>query len=206
MSPSTFHDVNTLGDDAVVAYIGDFLSSDESQRIFTQLRDEIPWEQHVVRLFGRSHPAPRLSSWHGDPGAIYTYSSLQLNPRAWTPLLTDLRQRVSAAANTPFNCALLNYYRDGQDGMGWHSDDEPELGRNPCIASLSLGSARRFILRHKMRSDLPTYEYQLGDGDLLIMGGATQHGWKHQVPKTRRPNGPRINITFRYIHLEEGTQ
>ena len=90
--------------------------------------------------------------------------------------------------------------------MGWHSDDEPELGRDPCIASLSLGSERRFLLRHKTQSNLPTYEYLLGDGDLLIMDGETQHHWKHQIPKTRRPVGPRINITFRYVHVKRNQE
>ena len=187
--------------DAEVAHYPGFLRDGERQSIFTQLRDMTPWEQHVVRLFGQSHPAPRLSAWHGDPGATYTYSGLQLSPQPWTPQLDQLRQRISALTSKPFNSALLNYYRDGSDGMGWHSDDEPELGRDPCIASLSLGSERRFLLRHKTQSNLPTYEYLLGDGDLLIMDGETQHHWKHQIPKTRRPVGPRINITFRYVHV-----
>jgi len=187
--------------DAEVSHYPGFLRDAERQSIFDQLRDTTPWEQHVVRLFGRSHPAPRLSAWYGDPGATYTYSGLQLSPQPWTPLLDQLRQRVSTLTSKPFNSALLNYYRDGADGMGWHSDDEPELGRDPCIASLSLGSERRFLLRHKTQSNLPTSQYLLGDGDLLIMQGKTQHYWKHQIPKTRRPVGPRINITFRYVHV-----
>ena len=187
--------------DAEVSHYPGFLRDAERQSIFDQLRDTTPWEQHVVRLFGRSHPAPRLSAWYGDPGATYTYSGLQLSPQPWTPLLDQLRQRVSTLTSKPFNSALLNYYRDGSDGMGWHSDDEPELGRDPCIASLSLGSERRFLLRHKTQSNLPTSQYLLGDGDLLIMQGKTQHYWKHQIPKTRRPVGPRINITFRYVHV-----
>ncbi len=187
--------------DAEVSHYPGFLRDAERQSIFDQLRDTTPWEQHVVRLFGRSHPAPRLSAWYGDQGATYTYSGLRLSPQPWTPQLDQLRQRVSALTSKPFNSALLNYYRDGSDGMGWHSDDEPELGRDPCIASLSLGSERRFLLRHKTQSNLPTHEYLLGDGDLLIMDGETQHHWKHQIPKTRRPVGPRINITFRYVHM-----
>lgn len=187
--------------DAEVSHYPGFLRDAERQSIFDQLRDTTPWEQHVVRLFGRSHPAPRLSAWYGDPDATYTYSGLQLSPQPWTPLLNQLRQRVSTLTSKPFNSALLNYYRDGADGMGWHSDDEPELGRDPCIASLSLGSERRFLLRHKTQSNLPTSQYLLGDGNLLIMQGKTQHYWKHQIPKTRRPVGPRINITFRYVHV-----
>ena len=192
--------------DAEVSHYPGFLRDAERQSIFNQLRDTTPWEQHVVRLFGRSHPAPRLSAWYGDPGATYTYSGLRLSPQPWTPQLDRMRQRVSALTSKPFNSALLNYYRDGSDGMGWHSDDEPELGRDPCIASLSLGSERRFLLRHKTQSNLPTYEYLLGDGDLLIMDGETQHHWKHQIPKTRRPVGPRINITFRYVHVKRNQE
>ncbi len=192
--------------DADILHITDFLPAEERLCAFGQLREDIPWEQHVVRLFGRSHPAPRLSSWHGDTGAAYAYSGLRLEPRAWTPLLNDLRQRISQRIDAPFNCALLNYYRDGSDSMGWHSDDEPELGRNPCIASLSLGAARRFLLRHKRRRDVATCQYLLGDGDLFVMRGTTQHNWKHQIPKTQRPVGERINITFRYISSEEDTR
>ena len=192
--------------DAEVSHCPGFLRDAERHSIFNQLRDTTPWEQHVVRLFGRSHPAPRLSAWYGDQGATYTYSGLRLSPQPWTPQLDQLRQRVSALTSKPFNSALLNYYRDGSDGMGWHSDDEPELGRDPCIASLSLGSERRFLLRHKTQSNLPTYEYLLGDGDLLIMDGETQHHWKHQIPKTRRPVGPRINITFRYVHVKRNQE
>ena len=187
--------------DAEVAHYPEFLRDGERQSVFDQLRDTTPWEQHMVRLFGRSHPAPRLSAWYGDPGTTYTYSGLRLSPQPWTPLLNRLRQRVSTLISKPFNSALLNYYRDGADGMGWHSDDEPELGRDPCIASLSLGSERRFLLRHKTQSNLPTSQYLLGNGDLLIMQGKTQHYWKHQIPKTRRPVGARINITFRYVHV-----
>ena len=187
--------------DAEVAHHRNFLSEKERLPAFGQLRDLTPWEQHVVRLFGRSHPAPRLSAWYGDPGATYSYSGLKLSPQPWTPLLDQLRQRISTLVSMPFNSALLNYYRHGADGMGWHSDDEPELGRDPCIASLSLGSERRFLLRHKTQSNLPTSQYLLGNGDLLIMQGKTQHYWKHQIPKTRRPVGARINITFRYVHV-----
>ena len=188
--------------DAEVAHHRNFLSEEERLPAFGQLRDLTPWEQHVVRLFGRSHPAPRLSAWYGDPGATYSYSGLKLSPQPWTPLLDQLRQRISTLVSMPFNSALLNYYRHGADGMGWHSDDEPELGRDPCIASLSLGSERRFLMRHKTRSDLPTCQYVLGDGDLFTMRGPTQHHWKHQIPKTRRPVGERINITFRYVYAE----
>jgi alkylated DNA repair dioxygenase AlkB len=189
--------------DADLVHCPSFLLPIEATHTFVRLRDEIEWQQHVIQLFGRAVATPRLSSWHGDPDAHYTYSGLTLAPRPWSPLLTALRQRLSAECDTLFNSALLNYYRDGSDGMGWHSDDEKELGREPCIASLSLGATRRFLLRHKTRKDLHTLEFQLGHGDLFIMRGRTQHCWKHQLPKTRRPTGERINITFRHIQPNE---
>lgn len=189
--------------DADLLYLPNFLAPAEATGTFTRLRDEIAWQQHVVQLFGRAVNAPRLSAWHGDSGASYTYSGLALEPQPWPPLLADLRRRVNEASSAPFNSALLNLYRDGNDGMGWHSDDEKELGPEPCIASLSLGAKRRFLLRHKTRKDLKTCEFLLGHGDLFIMRGRTQQYWKHQVPKTRRPKGERINITFRQIQLNE---
>lgn len=189
--------------DADLVHRPNFLSPTEATHTFVCLRDEIEWQQHTIQLFGRAVAAPRLSSWHGDSDAHYTYSGLTLAPSPWSPLLAALRQRLSAECSTLFNSALLNYYRAGSDGMGWHSDNEKELGLEPCIASLSLGAKRRFLLRHKTRRDLSTLEFQLGHGDLFIMRGRTQHCWKHQVPKTRRPTGERINITFRHIQPNE---
>ncbi len=189
--------------DAELLHLPNFLSATEAECTFIRLRDEIPWQQHTIQLFGRAVNAPRLSSWHGDAGALYTYSGLVLEPQPWSAPLVDLRRRISEETAAFFNSALLNYYRDGSNSMGWHSDDEKELGSEPCIASLSLGAKRRFLLRHKTRKDLATLEFQLGDGDLFVMRGRTQHHWKHQVPKTRRPSGERINITFRHIQLNE---
>lgn len=152
----------------------------------------------MIVLYGRSISSPRLSAWHGDSDAVYRYSGLRLEPAPWTPILLDVRERVEALAAARFNSVLLNLYRDGQDSMGWHSDDEPELGRNPLIASISLGAARRFLLQHKKRR--LRLEWLLEDGDVLVLGGTTQHCWRHHVPKIRQPMGPRINLTFRWIH------
>ncbi len=170
----------------------------ESARLFAALHRETAWQQPVIVLYGRSINSPRLSAWHGDPDAVYRYSGLRLEPMPWTPTLLDVRERVEALAVARFNSVLLNLYRDGQDSMGWHSDDEPELGRNPVIASISLGAARRFLLQHKKRR--LRLEWSLEDGDMLVLGGTTQHCWRHHVPKTRQPVGPRINLTFRWIH------
>lgn len=172
-------------------------TSAESAHLFAVLRQETPWRQHVITLYGRSIASPRLSAWYGDPGAVYSYSGLRLEPLPWTPTLCGVRERVEALASARFNSVLLNLYRDGQDSMGWHSDDEPELGRNPVIASVSFGAARRFLLQHKKRR--LRVELLLEDGDVLVLGGTTQHCWRHHVPKTRQPVGSRINLTFRAI-------
>ena len=159
----------------------------ESARLFAALHRETAWQQPVIVLYGRSINSPRLSAWHGDPDAVYRYSGLRLEPMPWTPTLLDMRERVEALAVARFNSVLLNLYRDGQDSMGWHSDDEPELGRNPVIASISLGARRRFLLQHKKRR--LRLEWSLEDGDMLVLGGTTQHYWRHHVPKTRPTGG-----------------
>ena len=164
-----------------------------------RLERELTWERHRVRIFGREHLTPRGCAWHGDPGAVYHYSGNELLPQAWTPGLQELRQQVEAAAGTRFNSVLCNRYADGSQSMGWHSDDEADLGPDPTIASLSLGSARRFLLRHRHDAQQPRLECPLGNGDLLVMAGTLQRDWQHQVPKTAKPVGLRINLTFRTI-------
>ncbi|WP_255839358.1 alpha-ketoglutarate-dependent dioxygenase AlkB family protein [Pseudomonas benzenivorans] len=163
-----------------------------------QLLAQTPWQQPQVRLYGRVHPVPRLVAWYGDEDAAYRYSGLQHRPLPWTPLLAQIRQRLQATVGQALNGVLLNYYRDGNDSMGWHSDDEAELGANPVIVSLNLGGARRFDLRRKGQSRIE-HSLRLEHGSLLVMAGPTQHYWQHQVAKTRRPCAPRLNLTFRLI-------
>jgi alkylated DNA repair dioxygenase AlkB len=175
----------------------EFLALSERAALIDALREEIPWEQHYVRLFGRKRASPRLSCWIGDPDAVYTYSRVRFEPRPWTPTLLELRTRVERACEAHFNSVLANRYRSGADSMGFHSDDEPELGPEPVIASLSLGATRRFVLKHRtraLRRELP-----LGDGSLLVMRGSTQRCWQHAVPREVRVGGERINLTFRWI-------
>jgi alkylated DNA repair dioxygenase AlkB len=167
--------------------------------VLQDLIDHIPWRQETIRLFGRVCDQPRLIAWHGDPGAAYRYSGLRLEPTAWTPLLADLRDRVGAAAGAAFNAVLLNYYRDGRDSMGLHSDDEPELGPEPVIASLSLGAERRMVFRHRTERSLRPVRLALPAGSLLVMRGATQANWKHGIEKQSGACGPRVNLTFRRI-------
>ena len=172
----------------------------EADALFAELRDTVDWRQEAVLIFGQRRLVPRLVAWHGDPDARYTYSGTDHEPEPWLPALERIRDRVVALTGTQFNAVLLNLYRDGRDGMGWHADDEPELGPNPVIASVSLGAERRFCLRHRRRKDRKL-DLPLPHGSLLCMGGATQHHWVHALPKTQRPVGERINLTFRRVQL-----
>ncbi len=171
----------------------------DNQALLQELIDDTPWQQQEITLFGKTWPQPRLVAWYGDPGASYTYSGLVQEPLPWTDTLNELRKQVEKAANHRFNSVLLNYYRDGSDSMGMHADDEPELGPEPVIASLSLGETRRLRFRHRSRREIKPFSLQLPPASLLIMAGTTQQNWKHGINKTRRPCGPRVNLTFRRI-------
>lgn len=161
------------------------------------LIDDTEWRQDRITVYGKSYLQPRLSAWYGD--LAYRYSGIRLEPRAWTPTLLEIKARVEALTGEPFNSVLLNYYRDQNDSMGMHSDDERELGRQPAIASLSLGEERTFLLRHKTRKDLKTVKLTLPPGSLLLMQGDTQQYWRHGINKERQSCGPRLNLTFRSI-------
>ena len=168
--------------------------------LFEILHRELHWRQESVTLFGKTHPQPRLAAWYGDQEAVYRYSGRRYDPRPWHPLLSALRTRLETLCGTPFNSVLANLYRDEQDCMGLHADDERELGPRPVIASLSLGEERLFCLRARRRDQRPrSLRIPLGSGSLLVMSGDTQRNWKHEVPRTRQPCGPRINLTFRQV-------
>lgn len=184
--------------DAELGLRAAWLDPATAQQWFAQLVAETPWQQPQIQLYGRRHPLPRLVACYGDDEASYRYSGLIHRPLPWTPLLAEIRQRLCESLGQPLNGVLLNYYRDGQDSMGWHSDDEAELGRNPLVASLNLGGTRRFDLRRKGYSRIE-HSLLLEAGSLLVMSGPTQHYWQHQVAKTRRPCAPRLNLTFRLI-------
>jgi alkylated DNA repair dioxygenase AlkB len=166
--------------------------------LFEQLRASIGWQQEQILIFGQRRLVPRLVAWHGDPDAAYAYSGTAHEPLPWTPLLRAIKSRVEMLTGHPFNSVLLNLYRDGRDGMGWHADDEEELGREPAIASVSFGEPRRFLLRHRRRPAARS-ELLLGNGAVVLMSGPTQHHYVHAVPKTARAAGARINLTFRRI-------
>lgn len=176
----------------------DWLEAEAADRLFDALRAGLPWSVHRIRLFGREVDSPRLSAWMGDPAAVYRYSGTVFTPHPWTAALASLRERLQAELGEPFNSVLANLYRDGQDAMGWHSDDEPELGPQPVIASISLGAERRFLLKHREDPALRTAQ-ALPHGSLLVMSGDTQRHYRHALPRTARPMGTRINLTFRQI-------
>lgn len=166
----------------------------EADAWLAQLGREIPWRQHRLRLFGRELDEPRLSCWMGE--AAYRYSGRTRAPEPWHPLVAEMRRRLEALCERPFNGVLLNLYRDGRDSMGWHADDEPELGPDPLIASVSLGAGRRFLLRH---GGGERRELMLEHGSLLVMAGEMQHHWQHALPRMAGVTEARINLTFRYL-------
>lgn len=185
--------------DAELSYLERLALAEPDVPILKRLIAEIPWRCEVVVMWGRRVPQPRLTAWYGDAGASYAYSGIELHPLPWTPLLLDIKTRIEQTASSSFNSVLLNYYRDHRDSVGFHSDDEPELGARPVIASLSLGAERTFILKHKKLKDTKPVQLRLASGSLLLMQGDTQRCWRHGVPKETRPCGPRVNLTFRQI-------
>ena len=187
-----------LPDNALIELIEGFVPADQRQALFNACVDAIPFESKTIRILGKNVLSPRLSAWVGDPGAVYRYSGTHNVPHPWPDVLAELRTRITAAADAPFNSVLCNLYRDGNDSMGMHSDSERELGQNPVIASLSLGAVRRFQLRHRKRRDA-RLDLDLPDGSLLIMRGELQHHYRHGVPKQPNVRGARLNLTFRYV-------
>lgn len=178
--------------------LAQFCDAADAADWFRRLHGEIVWERHRLNMFGREIDAPRLSSWIGDADAVYAYSRKTFVPQAWTPALLEIRDWLQALTSATFNSVLCNLYRDGNDAMGWHSDDEPELGAESVIASLSFGAVRKFRLRH--RSDASRrLDIDLPSGSVLLMAGSTQENYRHDLPRSKRITAPRINLTFRKI-------
>jgi alkylated DNA repair dioxygenase AlkB len=183
--------------DADVRYFAGAFAPD-ADALFEALRSEIPWETHRLRLFGRMIDSPRLSCWIGDPGTAYTYSGTRFEPHAWTPAVSSLRETLATRFGLRFNSVLANLYRDARDSMGWHSDAERELGLEPVIASLSFGAPRTFRFRSRATRKVAC-AIELAHGSLLVMRGATQRFYQHDLPKARGEIGERVNLTFRTI-------
>lgn len=185
--------------DADVRFMPAFYRKPLSGQYMQALLDEVAWRQEKIVIAGQEHLQPRLSAWYGDAGSSYVYSGLKLEPHAWTVTLLRIREDIEVATGHRFNSVLVNLYRNEQDSVGWHSDDERVLGENPVIASLSLGETRVFKLKHKTKKDQKAVSMELADGSLLVMAGTTQTFWRHAVNKERAAKGPRINLTFRNV-------
>jgi alkylated DNA repair dioxygenase AlkB len=175
-----------------------YLRPQEADRLFAELRDLHGWRQDHIRVYGKVHPLPRLHRWFAESNEPYRWSGIRMQPEPFPECLLQVRQQIDAECGIHFNTALGNFYRDGRDGVSWHADDEPELGPNPVIASLSLGATRRFLLRKKLDHS-ECVSFDLSHGSLLWMSGDTQQIWEHSVPKSARDTGLRINLTFRAI-------
>lgn len=179
-------------------YFSNAIDTDESKTYFKKLKETIDWGQDEIMMFGKKTKVPRLTSWYADPNVKYSYSGLELLPKQWTSELIELKSLAEKLSTHSFNSVLLNYYRDGADSMGWHSDDEKELGANPIIASLTFGYPRRFLIREKMDYKKKK-EIELEDGSLLVMRGDFQETYQHSIPKTKKLVGERLNLTFRKV-------
>jgi alkylated DNA repair dioxygenase AlkB len=195
-SPRVFDKIDIP--DADIRFMHRFCKPAQASYYFDRLACETPWTQPTLRVWGKEHVQPRFSCWYGDANAVYRFSGKTFRPCPWTATLQHLRQMVEAETGFGFNSVLLNLYRNGEDSIGMHSDNEPELGPMPVIASLSLGATRMFRLKHRKSLAAPI-SIALPDGSLLIMAGRTQECWLHGVAKERRDVGTRINLTFRRI-------
>jgi alkylated DNA repair dioxygenase AlkB len=170
------------------------------EQMLRRLLEQTIWRQEDVKVYGKVYQQPRLVALYADEGKRYDYSGLTMHPLPWTDLLREIKRRIEDCTDATFNAVFLNLYRDHNDSMGFHSDDEKELGKNPVIASLTFGATRTFILKHKFNKELPPVKIPLEAGTVLLMKGKTQHFWKHGVNKQTKPCGPRVNLTFRTLY------
>lgn len=192
--------------DAELRLCRSFLSQKDAEAAYEELRSDVDWQVESYVMYGREIPSPRLTAWFGDADSVYTYSGVRHEPAPWAsmPLIAGLRARVESVVGARFNSVLLNYYRDGRDGVAWHSDDEFELGVRPVIASLSLGVSRVFQLKHRERAELERVDIELTGGSLLVMAGDCQRSWSHRIPKRKNLRAGRINLTFRLCQGDQG--
>ena len=181
--------------DADIHWLPDFLEQSLADTLFRALVQEIEWRDDQIHLFGKTHPLPRRQQWFADDERAYTYSNIRMHPVPWSAALSSVRTAVTRQTGLHFNTCLANLYRNGADSNGWHSDDEPELGPDPIVASVSFGVARDFRLRHKHTGQ--THTLKLTHGSLLLMGSGSQTHWQHSLPKRKRITEPRVNLTFR---------
>jgi alkylated DNA repair dioxygenase AlkB len=185
--------------DGEILFMRNFFTPTEAKNYFELLQNNINWKQEEVKFYGKTFPVPRKTAWYGYEGFNYSYSGITCFPEIWTKELLEIKKEIEKfIPSEDFTSVLLNLYNNGNDKMGWHADDEKELGINPTIASVSLGETRRFDIKHKQNPELH-YKFELTSGSLLIMRGALQHHWVHQIPAQKKVKEPRINLTFRTI-------
>lgn len=194
-------DRKLLDKGGILDYDTAFLSKEEADKLMDFLKESVSWEQKFYNYGGRQVAQPRLTAWYADdPAMKYSYSGVTQLVQPWTPELLELKKKIEAVAGWQYNSVLLNFYRDGSDSVGLHADNEKELGKNPNIASVSLGATRSFILVRNGASEVKL-DYQLTHGSLLIMSGTTQDHWRHMIPKAPELKEGRINLTFRTIYV-----
>jgi len=184
--------------EADIIFYRTFFTEAQANAFYEELYRNASWKQEQIKLYGKLIDLPRRTAWYGDEGRSYTYSGITVIPNPWMPVLLEIKKEIEAVSRVIFNSVLLNLYRGERDSVAWHSDDEPELGRDPVIGSVSFGATRRFQFKHKLDSTR-RLKIDLPHGSYLLMRGSTQHSWLHQVPKETKPHGPRINLTFRVI-------
>ncbi len=185
--------------DAELTLYEHFFDKETADDLYTTLLANTKWQQDNITIYGKTHLTPRLTAWYGDTSKSYTFSGTKMEPHPWSPELLMIKERIETKAGVHFTSVLLNLYRDGNDSVGWHRDNEKEFGANPVIGSVSFGETRPFQIKHKFRKDLKKVEIPLTHGSYLLMAGPMQHFWEHQVPKTAKQIAPRINLTFRVI-------
>lgn len=188
---------NILPKDGKVYFFPEYFNKPDSDRLFKSLTDTIKWQQDQIKLYGKTINLPRLTAWYGANNKPYTYSGISMKPHPWTADLLEIKNNIEKEAAVSFSSVLLNLYRDGRDNVSWHCDNEPELGINPVIGSVSFGAARTFKFRHLQ--DKTVKKIELTHGSFVLMKEETQHKWEHEIPKTNKKLTPRINLTFRVI-------
>lgn len=184
--------------DAEVLYFPQLFSEEDADSLFFMLREEVAWVQEKIKVYGKVHDVPRLTAWYGDSSKTYTYSGIKVEASPWIPVLLKIKRKIEAVSSVRFNSVLLNRYRGGSDSVSWHADDEPELGSNPVVGSVSFGQSRPFQMKHKLKKE-ERRTILLEHGSYLLMRGSTQHYWQHQIPKTKRQLNERVNLTFRIV-------
>ena len=184
--------------DGKLDYYSNVFENIEADRLFLKLKENLDWKQEEIKIFGKTHDIPRLQAWYADEGIQYSYSGIDLLPAKWTDELLQIKALIQTIIPYEFNSVLANLYRTGQDSNGWHADNEKELGKNPVIASITLGQERYFKIKH-IRDNSLKKDLLLEHGSLLVMSGAMQNNWKHTIAKTKKPIGERLNLTFRRI-------